>query len=83
MRRRFAWTDEARADLRRIWKEQALTILKALTRFADEGVGDIKKPTDDPRERYRFRFGDHRGLFRFEKDTIHVLSVEDRRDAYR
>jgi len=83
MRKRFAWTDEARADLRRIRKEQALTILKALTRFANEGLGDVKKLTDDPRQRYRFRVGDYRVFFRFEKDTIHVLSVEERRDAYR
>ncbi len=63
--------------------KSSLSILKALTRFADQGVGDIKKLTDDPREPYRFRIGDYRVFFRFEKDTIHVLSVEDRRDAYR
>jgi hypothetical protein len=42
MRKRFAWTDEAKADLRRILKEQALTILKALTRFGDEVPAILK-----------------------------------------
>ncbi len=45
MKNRFTWTDEAKADLRRIRKEQALIILKALARFAREGAGDVKKLT--------------------------------------
>jgi mRNA-degrading endonuclease RelE of RelBE toxin-antitoxin system len=84
MNRRFTWTEEAKADLRGIRKEEALLILKALTRFAVKGAGDIRKLTDDPQGRYRFRVGDYRVFFRFETDdVIHVLSVENRREAYR
>jgi len=84
MKKIFTWTEEARADLRRIRREHALVILKALDRFARDGVGDVMKLTDDSRDRYRFRIGDYRVFFRFEEDdTIHVLSVENRREAYR
>jgi mRNA interferase RelE/StbE len=82
--KRFTFTAEARADLRRIERDQALLILKALTRFAAEGTGDIKKLVDDASERYRFRVGDWRVFFRFEEnETLHVVHVENRRDAYR
>jgi len=108
MKRRFTWTDEARADLRGIRKEQALGILKALTRFAEvrhtapsrsrlrescrvftglpsrDREGAVE---DIPCDELRFAregTGDYRVFFRFEKDdTIHVLSVENRREAYR
>jgi len=84
VKKRITWTDEAKADIRGIGKEHALVILKALARFAREGTGDVRKLTDDAQDRYRFRVGDYRVFFRFEKDDcIHVLSVENRREAYR
>jgi hypothetical protein len=55
MKKIFTWTEEAKADLRRIRREQALTILKALDRFARDGFGDVMKLTDDSPNRYRFR----------------------------
>jgi mRNA-degrading endonuclease RelE of RelBE toxin-antitoxin system len=84
VKKRFSWTEEAKAVLRRIRREQELDILKALDRFAREGTGDIRKLTSDLRERYRLRIGDYRVFFRFEQDdTLNVLSVENRREAYR
>jgi len=81
--KRFTFTDWAKADLRRIEKEEALVILKALARFGREGAGDVKKLVDDPQGRYRFRVGDWRVFFRFEvNNTIHVVGVENRKDAY-
>jgi hypothetical protein len=56
--KRFTFTDSAKADLRRIEKDEALGILKALARFGREGAGDVKKLVDDPQGRYRFRVGD-------------------------
>lgn len=84
MNKRITWTEEAKTDVRNIRKEQALYILKALARFAREGTGDVQKLTADARDRYRLRVGDYRVFFLFEKDdSIHVLSVENRRGAYR
>ncbi|MCU1334552.1 MAG: type toxin-antitoxin system RelE/ParE family toxin [Bryobacterales bacterium] len=82
--KRFLWEPSARADLRRIEQPQALVILQALTRFARGCGGEVKKLTDDVQNRYRLRVGDYRVLFAFEnRDTLHILSVENRKDAYR
>ena len=81
--KRFAFTDTAKADLRRIEKDEDLVILKALARFGREGAGDVKKLIDNPQGRYRFRVGDWRVFFRFElNNIIHVVGVENRKDAY-
>jgi mRNA-degrading endonuclease RelE of RelBE toxin-antitoxin system len=70
--------------LRRIEQPQALLILQALNRFVRGQGGDVKKLTDDVRNRYRLRVGDYRVLFAWEgTDTLHVFSVENRKNAYR
>ena len=79
---RFRFTDSARSDLRRIDREQAMTILLALTRFAKTGEGDIKqlKGSKD----FRLRVGDYRVRMRLFKDgTIRIAQVKHRREAYR
>ena len=82
--KRFVWEPSARADLRRIGQPQALVILQALTRFVRGQGGEVKKLTADAQNRYRLRVGDYRVLFTFENsDTLHIFSVENRKDAYR
>jgi mRNA-degrading endonuclease RelE of RelBE toxin-antitoxin system len=82
--KRFAWEPAARADLRRIEQKQAIQILHALSDFSGSGNGDVKKLVGDTFGRYRLRVGDWRILFRFEKaNLIRILSVENRKDAYR
>ena len=82
--KRIAWEPSARADLRRIEQPQALVILQALTRFARGQGGEVKKMTDDAQNRYRLRVGDYRVLFAFEdRNTLHIFSVENRKDVYR
>lgn len=82
--KRFVWEPSAKTDLRHIEQAQALAILYALTRFARGEGGDVKKLTGDPQERFRLRVGDWRVLFTFEApDTLHIYSVENRRDAYK
>ena len=82
--KRFAWEPAARADLRRIEQKQAVQILHALSDFSKSGNGDLKKLVGDTLGRYRLRVGDWRILFRFEKaNMIRILSVENRKDAYR
>jgi mRNA-degrading endonuclease RelE of RelBE toxin-antitoxin system len=80
--RRFLWTDHARAQLRRIDREHAIQILRALTDFANTGKGQLKslKGSGD----LRLRVGDYR--IRFEKAGEHdyrILGVHHRREAYR
>jgi mRNA-degrading endonuclease RelE of RelBE toxin-antitoxin system len=83
--RRFVWEESAKQQLRRVEQRQALEIPKALTRLAKgEELGKIKKLTDDPNNLYRFRFGDWRVLFKYERTgIIHVYAVGDRKDIYR
>jgi mRNA-degrading endonuclease RelE of RelBE toxin-antitoxin system len=79
---RFRFTEAARADLRRIDREQAMNILLALTRFGNTGEGDVKqlKGSKD----FRLRVGDYRVRMRVSKDgRIRIAQVKHRREAYR
>ena len=77
----FLFTEAARADLRRIDREQALNILLALTRFGDTGEGDVKqlKGSKD----FRLRVGDYRVRIRVSEDAIRIAQVKHRKEAYR
>jgi mRNA interferase RelE/StbE len=79
---RFQFSEAARADLRRVDREQAMKILLALTRFRDTGEGDVKqlKGSTD----FRLRVGDYRVRLRVMEDgTIRIAQVKHRREAYR
>jgi mRNA-degrading endonuclease RelE of RelBE toxin-antitoxin system len=77
------WSPEARADLRRIDREGALRILRAIDSYLSTGLGDVKK-LRPPRHEFRLRVGDYRVLFLPKEElVIEVLRVLHRRDAYR
>jgi mRNA interferase RelE/StbE len=79
----FVRASSAQADLRRIERETAMRILLALTRFAETGEGDIKALEGRFTGAHRMRVGDWRVRFRrVSGDTIHVLAVENRGEAY-
>ena len=83
MAKKIEWTDAARADLRRIDREAAMRILEGLARFLFTEEGDVKLlKGSDPRE-YRLRVGDCRIRFHDLGDTLQILSVRHRREAYR
>jgi mRNA-degrading endonuclease RelE of RelBE toxin-antitoxin system len=83
MAKKIEWTDAARADLRRIDRKAAVRILEGLARFLFTEEGDIKLlKGSDPRE-YRLRVGDYRIRFHDLEDTLQILSVRHRREAYR
>lgn len=42
MKKRFEWSPQARSDLKKIEREQAMQILMALTSYGETGEGDIK-----------------------------------------
>jgi mRNA-degrading endonuclease RelE of RelBE toxin-antitoxin system len=82
MGRKIIWTDQAKAQLRAIDQATALRILHALARLLATGEGDVKRLQDiDPPE-FRLRVGDYRVRFHDFGDSIRVLAVLHRSEAY-
>jgi mRNA interferase RelE/StbE len=81
--KKIAWSERARADVRRLDRETAMRILTALHQFAETGEGDIKKLKGESDE-LRLRVGDYRVRFTEEPDdTIRIHAVRHRSEAYR
>jgi mRNA-degrading endonuclease RelE of RelBE toxin-antitoxin system len=60
-----------------------VTASNAVERFAETGAGNVKNLQGiDPPE-YRLRIGDYRARFQLGEDTVCILQVRNRRDAYR
>jgi mRNA-degrading endonuclease RelE of RelBE toxin-antitoxin system len=80
--RHFVWEPAARADLRRLDRDTAMRILRAITRYAASGEGDAKRLTD--REGlYRFRIGKWRVFFDLDApDTVRIHGIDNRGQAY-
>jgi mRNA-degrading endonuclease RelE of RelBE toxin-antitoxin system len=58
-------------------------VKQAVERFADTGGGNVKRLQGiDPPE-YRLRVGDYRVRFHMDDETVQVLRVRNRREAYR
>ena len=76
-------TDAARAEVRRIDRETAMRIPEGLARFLFTEEGDVKVLTDSDPKEYRLRAGDYRVRFYNPGDTLQILSVRHRREAYR
>lgn len=82
-RRKIAWRDQAKAQLRAIEQPTALRILRVLTHFAATGEGDVRRLQNiDPPE-FRLRVGDYRLRFHDDGQTLYVTAVKHRREAYR
>jgi mRNA-degrading endonuclease RelE of RelBE toxin-antitoxin system len=79
---KFIWESAARADLRRLDRETAMRILRALTRYGESGEGDVKQLTD--REGLcRLRIGKWRIFFdRDTPDTARIHGIDNRGQAY-
>lgn len=76
------WAPQARADLRRLDRQVAVRILRALERYAETGHGDVTRLRGH-RADFRLRVGGWRLRFQFAPpDTIRVLSVRLRDEAY-
>ena len=78
------FTPRAQRDIRRLDRQTAHHILRALTRLADAGQGDVVRLRNQVGER-RLRVGDRRVRFRYnaEAGKIEVLRVLPRGRAYR
>lgn len=71
------WPKDARADLRRI------DILHCMDRYLSTRHGDVKK-LKPPQSGFRLRCGDYRLFFEYsDEDTLEVIGVRRRREAYR
>src|SRR5258708_1615839 len=84
MAKAVIWSTEARADVRAIDRDTALGLLKALARFLKTEAGDVKQLHGFDPPQYRLRIGDWRVIFRKSgADSIEVVRVRNRREAYR
>jgi mRNA-degrading endonuclease RelE of RelBE toxin-antitoxin system len=83
MGKRIGWTDQAKADLRAIDQATALRILHTIARYLATGVGDVKHLQDVEPPEFRLRVGNYRVRFHDLGDSILVLAVKHRREAYR
>ncbi len=82
-RKKIAWRDQAKTQLRAIYQPAALRILHTLAHFAATGDGDVKRLQNiDPPE-FRLRVGDYRLRFHDYGHTLYVTAVKHRREAYR
>jgi mRNA-degrading endonuclease RelE of RelBE toxin-antitoxin system len=64
-------------------KAVARRVKQAVERFAATGTGNVKRLQGiDPPE-YRLRAGDYRIRFHQDGETVRVLRVRNRREAYR
>jgi len=81
--REVEWTEAALEHMAALDKGVARRVKQAVERFANTGAGNVKKLQGvDPPE-YRLRVGDYRVRFHSKGDTIRVLRVRNRREAYR
>ena len=78
------WSPEARADVRAIDRETAMTLLRAIGRYLKTEAGDVKQLKSFDPPLFRLRIGDWRAVYRRrEGDAIEIVRVRHRRDAYR
>jgi mRNA-degrading endonuclease RelE of RelBE toxin-antitoxin system len=77
------WTETALDDMAALDKGIARRVKRSVERLAGTGAGNVKRLQDcDPAE-YRLRVGDYRVRFLLDSDTIRILRVRNRREAYR
>lgn len=83
MRKKIAWTVQAKADLRAIDQTNALQILRILARYSATGEGDVKRLQDIEPHEFRLRAGAYRVRFHDLGASIVILAVKHRREVYR
>jgi mRNA-degrading endonuclease RelE of RelBE toxin-antitoxin system len=77
------WTETALDDMAGLDKGIARRVKQSVERFAETGAGNVKRLQGiDPPE-FRLRVGDYRVRFHQDDDTMRILRVRNRREAYR
>jgi mRNA interferase RelE/StbE len=77
------WNQPAADDLAKLDKSAARRITQAVARLAQSGSGDVKKLQGIDPPVFRLRVGDYRVRFRQDEETIRIVRVLHRREAYR
>jgi mRNA-degrading endonuclease RelE of RelBE toxin-antitoxin system len=80
---RIEWLDEAQADVRRLDRATAMRIFDGILHFAHSGAGDVAPLHGDMAGSIRLRIGDYRVLFCLHENTMRILGVRHRSEAYR
>jgi mRNA-degrading endonuclease RelE of RelBE toxin-antitoxin system len=75
--------NQARADVRAIDQQTAMRILHGLARFTQTEEGDVKRLQDIEPPEFRLRVGAYRIRFYDHGDSIEILAVKHRSEAYR
>jgi mRNA interferase RelE/StbE len=83
MAKKITWTDQARADVRAIDRDTAIDLLHGLARFVATEEGDVKRLQGIGPPEFRLRLGDYRVRFNDLGESIEILRVRHRKDAYR
>jgi mRNA interferase RelE/StbE len=83
MAKGVAFTDQAKADIRALPQPIALQILRTIARFLETQQGDVKRLQGIEPPEFRLRLGDYRARFHDLGDSIRILRVRHRKDAYR
>jgi mRNA-degrading endonuclease RelE of RelBE toxin-antitoxin system len=81
--KRISWTARAKADVRAIDPQTAMRTLHGLAHFTQTEAGDVKRLKDTDPPKFRLRVGSYRILFFDHGDTIEILAVRHRSEAYR
>lgn len=77
------WTETALDDMAGLEKAIARRVKGAVERFAETGAGRVKRLQGIHPPEFRLRVGDFRVRFQRGADTITILRVLNRREAYR
>ncbi len=81
--KRIEWSETALRGIAALDKTVARRVKQAVERFAEIGMGDVKKLHGVAPVEYRLRIGDYRVRFYQDEEAIRVLRVSNRREAYR
>jgi len=80
---KIEWTAPSLEDMTGLDKGISRRVKQAVERFAETGAGNVKRLQDiDPPE-FRLRAGDFSVRFYLDRDTMRILRVRHRKDAYR
>lgn len=80
--RSVEWSKASRDDLRGLDPNVARRVIAAVSRYVENGHGDVKRLAGSEGE-YRLRVGDYRVRFTLPPGGMHVERVLHRREAYR
>ena len=81
--KRIEWTETALEDMAALDKGLARRVKQAVERLAETGAGNVKKLQGIHPPEYRLRAGDYRIRFELGGETVRILRVRHRREAYR